>query len=241
MKINICGLVLLFCFSTVFVQNTVTEVTYKTILNFANLSEKMTDKYSKSEINTIVNSRSGYDAFNYTLLFNNYESVFWLNPIEVGMESEGGDNNQVTLYNREKDSKFYKNLKDKIWLENFMSSGDGLLLLTLKEEKVEWDITTETKKIGKQTCYKANLNTGKEVYGYSDMSPDISVWFTPEIAVPFGPKSFGNLPGLILEASIGPRTYYATSIKYNVDKTINKLTEGKPITREAYRASRAKF
>ncbi|WP_066223148.1 GLPGLI family protein [Formosa haliotis] len=106
---------------------------------------------------------------------------------------------------------------------------------------MEWDITTETKKIGEYTCYKANLTTGKVALGYSETSPDISVWFTPEIAVSFGPKSFRDLPGLILEASVGPRAYYATIIKFNVDKPINRLSEGKPITREALRANRAKF
>ncbi|WP_066223146.1 hypothetical protein [Formosa haliotis] len=130
MKKNISTFILSFCFTALVAQNPVTEVTYKTVLNFANLSERMTDKYSKSELNTIAEARSGYDAFNYTLLFNNEESLFWLNPLEVGMESEGGDNDLIVLYNREKATKYYRNLNEKVWLENFMSSGDGLLLIS---------------------------------------------------------------------------------------------------------------
>lgn len=238
---KIFTLVLALWFSALFAQNSVTEVTYKTVLNFANLSEKMTNKYSKSDIKTIADARSGYDAFNYTLLFNNYESLFWLNPLEVGMESEVGNNNLIKLYNREKSNKYYRNINEDGWLNNTMSSGDGLLLISTNDNKVEWDITTKSKKIGNHICYKANLVRGKIALEYAETSPDISVWFTPEIAVPFGPKSFGKLPGLILEASVGPRTYYATSIKFNVDKPISKLTKGTPITRDELRASFVRF
>lgn len=63
----------------------------------------------------------------------------------------------------------------------------------VKEEapKVNWKIEKETKKIGKFTCKKATaFFRGR----------DYTAWFSPEIAVPFGPWKLNGLPGLILEA-----------------------------------------
>ena len=54
------------------------------------------------------------------------------------------------------------------------------------------------------------------------------VWFTPEIPVPFGPKGFDGLPGLILEATNNGKTFiYASKIQFNPENINEILTEPK--------------
>lgn len=63
----------------------------------------------------------------------------------------------------------------------------------IKEQalKISWIISKETKKIGNFTCLKATgLFRGRKY----------TAWYTPEIAVPYGPWKLNGLPGLILEA-----------------------------------------
>ncbi|RXJ50293.1 GLPGLI family protein [Gelidibacter gilvus] len=65
--------------------------------------------------------------------------------------------------------------------------------VTVKEKDIDfnWQITNETKNIGKFICYKA---TTKNFRGRN-----YEAWFTYEIPVPAGPWKFHGLPGLILE------------------------------------------
>ncbi len=56
---------------------------------------------------------------------------------------------------------------------------------------LDWNITAETKKIGSFIANKATTN----YHGR-----DYTVWFVPEIPVPYGPWKFNGLPGLIVEA-----------------------------------------
>jgi len=91
---------------------------------------------------------------------------------------------------------------------------------------IHWEITSETKYIGKYKCYKAIsscLGCNKNQI--------VTVWFTPDIPVPFGPAGFGGTPGLILEASKFRYTLTATNIKLTDKKLeIKKPDKGVEIT-----------
>jgi GLPGLI family protein len=65
--------------------------------------------------------------------------------------------------------------------------------------KQEWKITNENRKFGKFTCRKATTTF---------RGRDYTAWFTPEIAVPFGPWKFNGLPGLILEVYDTNKDFY---------------------------------
>jgi GLPGLI family protein len=84
----------------------------------------------------------------------------------------------------------------------------------LKEEapKMNWKIEKETKKIGKITCKKATVSFRGRNY---------TAWYSPEIAVPFGPWKLNGLPGLILEA------YDTNKFVYWYFKTVEYPTKTK--------------
>lgn len=78
--------------------------------------------------------------------------------------------------------------------------------------KMNWKIEKETKKIGQFNCKKATTYFRGRNY---------TAWFSPEIAVPFGPWKLNGLPGLILEAYDRNKfiSWYFKSVEY---PTINK-------------------
>jgi len=79
-------------------------------------------------------------------------------------------------------------------------------LVSEKLADIEWKITNETKKIVGYTCKKAILfkNPQKQFvsnsYGSCTMNNKerVEVWYTEEIASPFGPAGYWGLPGLIV-------------------------------------------
>lgn len=84
----------------------------------------------------------------------------------------------------------------------------------------DWNITSETKKIGDYTCYKATtsyqeLNYFKEPQ--DTITINLEAWFTPEITVPYGPTHYQGLPGVVLMAqNPGAKIYlYADRIELN--------------------------
>jgi len=54
--------------------------------------------------------------------------------------------------------------------------------------KINWEISSETKKIGNFTCTKATANF---------RGRDYTAWFTTDIPLPYGPWKLMGLPGLI--------------------------------------------
>jgi len=114
--------------------------------------------------------------------------------------------------------KKYLNLKDKksrVQDEIF----DKEFLIVEPLEKLDWKLVNETKKIGDYNCFKAELivpvseNQRKDYEEFlkkEEIKPalfkmeepkdmTITAWYTPEIAVSFGPNNYWGLPGLILE------------------------------------------
>jgi GLPGLI family protein len=65
---------------------------------------------------------------------------------------------------------------------------------------------------------------------------EILAWYCPKIPIPFGPKGYSNLPGLILELKIGPIIYLATKIKLNQKEKmkVRKPTKGKILSEEEF-------
>lgn len=111
---------------------------------------------------------------------------------------------------------------------------DGILIKSTTKQ-TDWEITKETKKIEKYTCYKA-LKKTSFLNRKGELKSKMTIaWFTPELPFSFGPKNYFGLPGLILEVEESNKLiYYATSI--NLSKKVNKieLPKGKSITQEEY-------
>ena len=83
-----------------------------------------------------------------------------------------------------------------------------------------WNITKETKYIGKVVCIKATTTF---------RGRDYIAWFTTEIPVPYGPWKLNGLPGLIIEAYDTDKFvyWYFKNIQYPYTKTevVKTLTD----------------
>jgi len=129
---------------------------------------------------------------------------------------------------------------------------------TLKQPN--WDLSSsETKKIGNYTCYKATLTkkvkkinrsfwsrnkkkeTQKDTLKKKDEYREIHItaWYTPQIPVSNGPDEYWGLPGLILEINRGENVrILCTEIEINPKVTlkIEPPKKGKVITKKEFGA-----
>jgi len=96
--------------------------------------------------------------------------------------------------------------------------------------ELSWGITNETKNIAGYPCIKATTNYRGRNW---------IAWFTPNIAIPYGPWKLHGLPGLILEAydkdeiftMRGLKVEQAKSELFNQDfKKLKTTNNQKPIT-----------
>lgn len=137
----------------------------------------------------------------------------------------------------------YKNTKDLVALESTEFFGKNFLISD-EMEMPQWELGSETKKIGNYICYKATLvkdpdpldwrnmrrrNNDKKKEKEKDSTKTIKVtediempakievtaWYTPQIPVSNGPGEYWGLPGLILEINEGRTTVLCTEIVMN--------------------------
>lgn len=90
-------------------------------------------------------------------------------------------------------------------------------LVVYENQMQGWELTNETKKIDNYSCYKATLIDYNERL---DKETIIEAWYTPEIALPYGPVGYGGLPGLILELKYKDCIYISNKITLNPEKGI---------------------
>ncbi|KWW27672.1 MAG: hypothetical protein AUK64_2080 [bacterium P201] len=89
-----------------------------------------------------------------------------------------------------------------------------------------WTISDERKVVNSMECTKATTSAG---------SYDVTAWFSPEIAVPYGPLGYFGLPGLIIELETPTYTYTLQDISYPTEKlTFTKPTAGKVVTQKEF-------
>lgn len=167
----------------------------------------------------------------FILNFTKSESIYEKEQKLDAPKSSG----KVSSFTAGKDSKLYKNVKDKLQLEeeDFM---DREFLVSDSLKNWNWQLTSETKKIGDYTCYKAiSIKkvtaremeeyekdkaaelAGKTAFFISEEPTDkiITAWYTPEIPIAQGPGYFWGLPGLILEASFDKTLILCSKVVLN--------------------------
>lgn len=191
----------------------------------------------------------------FFLNFNKYESIY---EEEQKLEAPTANSTGMTfkMESSGDGGKTYKNVKDKTQIveEDFF----GKEFLVTDSLKVwNWELQSETKKIGNYTCYKAihidkvteedlkqyedfkkQQETSKTTFFMMDEPKDktTTVWYSPEIPVSQGPGEFWGLPGLILEANFGNTIILCSKVVLNPkNKTeIKKPKTGKKVTKKEY-------
>jgi GLPGLI family protein len=175
--------------------------------------------------------KNSEDKITFELIFNQSESYY---KIIKKLESDYDKGLNFAILITGGNEEIYINIKNNLKRKKIKAFDTQYLVNS--DFKDKWKLTQESKKIGQFICYKAFLI--KEITDFYGKKKKLitEAWYTPEIPVNFGPKGFGNLPGLILELQQGNIIYYAQKIEFNKDKSIiiNKPTKGKLITEEDF-------
>lgn len=134
----------------------------------------------------------------------------------------------------------YRHLKDSLNIQQKSFLGKQFNIVH-PYSIYDWTITKEKKVISGFTCYKAIASKKvRSIINNNENLVSFSVWFTPEIPLPFGPAGIDGLPGLVLFASInssGSTYFYADKIEYNKNldtKDSIDLDKGEYIKHEDY-------
>ncbi|MDY3317651.1 GLPGLI family protein [Riemerella anatipestifer] len=121
----------------------------------------------------------------------------------------------------------YSNPKENVYtLNNELSH---YYTYTAPIPKLEWNISSTTKKIGDYLAVKATTRYSGRNY---------EAWFTQEIPFSYGPYLFQGLPGLILEIRDTANHYAFTLFKIEKSDTVMTKGSGKEVlevTREKYK------
>lgn len=133
---------------------------------------------------------------NAILVFGNWESLYITaqDSLEGGHISEqrsyrtvSGGGFSKTVSTNEPGFQYYNDLKEN----RFYSRDIGFNYISEPTPQIPWQLTHETKKIGKHLVYKATAHF---------RGRDYTAWFTTDVPLPYGPWKLQGLPGLILEA-----------------------------------------
>lgn len=214
-----------FALSNILLAQTDAICIYKVSLNKNTLNVSTSDnKIQKDVKKMLVNAINLTERFEYVLEFNVNESIFYLKNVLI-------EDNKSKLLPLAKiivgKGTYYQNKVKNENIHQVKISG-GLFLIT-DSFLTDWEITQDQKMIGKYLCFRAikqckSCNTAEEV------------WFTPEIAVPFGPLGYSGLPGLILEIKKKTITLRLASIDFKPKNiVIKKPTKGKVVTKDEYK------
>lgn len=181
----------------------------------------------------------------FTLNFNKSESTYTQNK-ELKPEAQTGGVSIVMIGDGGGNDILYKDVNNKTYRNKTEISGKTFLIED-KLQTADWEMTAETKKIGKYTCYKATRSREEERVSFTMTDGDkeetkkkvtvtTEVWYTPEIPVSNGPGMFWGLPGLILEVHEGKLTIVCSELVLNPsDKvTIKKPKKGKKVSQEKF-------
>jgi len=141
---------------------------------------------------------------------------------------------------------YYKNIKEKRFANKTSIMGKVFLIKDSLSTS-NWQLSSETKHIGKYTCYKATLAKvvektkvemidGKLESVKKKVTINTTAWYTPQIPISNGPAAYYGLPGLILEINDGKTTMVCTEIILNpsTEIKIEEPEKGKEVNQFKY-------
>jgi len=148
----------------------------------------------------------------------------------------------------------YKNVKENQLLQEQEFYGKKFLVKD-KLQEIDWKMESESKVIGKYTCFKATASVPTSELTWFDFSwgdlrktddtaaseiemTQIEAWYSLQIPVSHGPGEYWGLPGLILEVSAGNTTMLCSKIVMNPKEVIEieVPSKGKEVTKGEYQS-----
>ncbi|WP_299669911.1 GLPGLI family protein [uncultured Polaribacter sp.] len=223
----------------------------KTTMDMSRFGDQMSEQRKKE----IMARMKNFLEKTYTLTFNKTASSF---KEEVSLEAPGASGPSWGRSNGQ--GSIYKNTKDNKMIEDVEQFSKRFLIVE-EMEQPEWEMGTETKKIGQYTCYKATLTIEDKnidfgsIFGRRGRGNDkkkdptnteekeiekkmlnVTAWYTPQIPVSTGPDKYYGLPGLILELNAGRTTMLCTEVTISSEGLleIEEPKKGKEVSREEY-------
>lgn len=181
-------------------------------------SDELFETLSKVEKTNYIADK---ESEKYTLEFDTIQSIF---KYEGGISIDGY-NKSKKIYYKEKDSLF------SLRLENDPDFGN---IIIIENKNTKWILHNETKIIDGYTCYKATAELIRNNGSTGIYKFPIVAWYSPKIAIPFGPLGYGDLPGLIFELQERNVLYGIEKINLNLKglQLIQKPNIGSRISKE---------
>ncbi|UII27906.1 GLPGLI family protein [Fulvivirga maritima] len=183
----------------------------------------------------------------YTLSFNTTESSWkQVESLNGGPAQVSGNGIEIMVAGNSAQEVLYKNL-----LKHEYERGEDLMgkrfIVKDSLKEYSWELTNETKKIGKYNCQKAistriveakKFSTGMKEMEITQDTIKTEVWFTPDIPVSHGPMQYVGLPGLILEVKTGSSVIICSKVILNPTEPvkIDKPTKGEIVNATEYKA-----
>jgi GLPGLI family protein len=185
----------------------------------------------------------------FILNFNQLESIY---KEDVKLEQPGTSSGRGMRFGMMSGNSenYYKNVKESTYAVKNDLFGK-IFLVRDSLPKLNWQMGSESKKIGKYTVFKAtatkaikrpnlgalfNRNTENKEQEYVEKEIQIVAWYSPEIPVNQGPAAYWGLPGLILEVSDDITTILCSEISMNPKEKveIKAPSKGKVVNQAKY-------
>jgi GLPGLI family protein len=170
-----------------------------------------------------------------TLIFNAQECLYTDAPqqapggtdVSFNSNNEDGDVRMDFKIQRPENHQ-YRDIENGKRIESIEFFG-RFFLINETPKRMKWKVSAEQKQVAGYLCQKAVLQ---------DTARQVEAWFAPQIPVGIGPGEFADLPGIILELSIGngDRTVVADKVELKAleKKAIAKPVKGKSVTRAQF-------
>ena len=168
---------------------------------------------SKSEL------ESNLKLVTLSLLYNENEMKFYISKTSAIVNDDIDSSLLMTdvqgVYHR-------KNNSDDLYVE-IEKYGEEENFIIKKKFITDWKLTEEKKIICGYECLKATCIL-KVDYGDNNINTlyPLTAWYCPQLKYSYGPKGYGNLPGMILETDENFIIYSA--VKINADKSTEKIS-----------------
>lgn len=220
---KVIKLYFLLCSGVLFAQINTAQIAYK-ITNDEPLMTQEEKLQNPSIVGVFEQVEVLLDEIQFKLNYCNGVSIFNME------KSLSMDNNVNKITETLADNTIYfmdPGQKKFVCMKSFLGESFKVLF----EPVSHWKFSTEFKMIDGYKCFKAITKKNA-----TDSEYNVIAWYCPELPIHVGPKSYGGLPGLILELKEGRMTYRATNVLINpdIDCDLSLKSNKKEISMEAY-------